>query len=78
MQYFSGLGKVGIDKQRRFNMERVLQINLVRFNMERTGACAPERATPSAQSSWLAASNNRCLLSSSRPLVSMLTAFHNV
>ena len=26
-------------------MERVLQINLVRFNMERAGACAPERAT---------------------------------
>ena len=45
MQYFSGLGKVGIDKQRRFNMERVLQINLVRFDMERAGACTPERAT---------------------------------
>ena len=40
MQYFSGLGKVGIDKQRRFNMERVLQIN-----MERAGARTPERAT---------------------------------
>ena len=38
MQYFSGLGTVGIDKQRRFDMERVLQIDLVRFNMERAGA----------------------------------------
>ena len=49
MQYFSGLGTVGIDKQRRFDMERVLQIDLVRFNMERAGPCTPpERATEHA------------------------------